>query len=158
MLDQCGGVQWPWPVDSGAAGIVQANPAAERRLFEDGLFYHADGKARFIFDLPQPLPEPVDPAYPLTLLTGRGSSAQWHTQTRTAKSAVLRRLYPAAPYVEINQHDALELRINTGDIVAVISRRGRMEANPRHRLGLRRGVAAARRLRAGRAGGVRGGR
>ena len=42
----------------------------------------------------------------MILLTGRGSAAQWHTQTRTAKSAVLRKLYPSEIYVEINPHDA----------------------------------------------------
>lgn len=31
---------------------------------------------------------------PFVLLTGGGSSAQWHTETRTAKPGVLRRLYP----------------------------------------------------------------
>src|SRR3546814_4121857 len=32
--------------------------------------------------------------YPLALLTGRGSSSQWHTQTRTRRSEVLRALAP----------------------------------------------------------------
>ena len=41
------------------------------------------------------------------LLTGRGSSAQWHTQTRTSKSQVLRTLYPDAPYAEINPNAEL---------------------------------------------------
>ena len=45
------------------------------------------------------LSRPTD-RFPLILLTGRGSAAQWHTQTRTAKSAVLRKLYPAQIYVE----------------------------------------------------------
>ena len=78
----------------------------ERRLFEDGQFYHADGRARFICESPRPLPEQPNRKYPFVLLTGRGSAAQWHTQTRTAKSAVLRKLYPQELYVEINPHDA----------------------------------------------------
>jgi Fe-S-cluster-containing dehydrogenase component len=41
-LERCGGIQWPLP-----AGTV-AMPGAERRLFEDGRFYHPDGKARLI--------------------------------------------------------------------------------------------------------------
>ena len=36
------------------------------------------------------------------LLTGRGTSAQWHTNTRTGKSDVLAKLYPENAYVEIN--------------------------------------------------------
>ena len=66
----------------------------------DGHFFHADGKARFIWSEPRPLPETPDAQYPFLLLTGRGSAAQWHTQTRTAKSEVLKKLYPADVYVE----------------------------------------------------------
>jgi assimilatory nitrate reductase catalytic subunit len=62
------------------------------------------------------------------LLTGRGSAAQWHTQTRTGKSAVLRRLYPNEPYVEINPQDARPLRIRSGNRVVVSSQRGRLHA------------------------------
>ena len=46
------------------------------------------------------MPEPVDDEYPFMLLTGRGTSAQWHTGTRTEKSDVLRQLRPASIYVE----------------------------------------------------------
>ena len=77
-LDARGGVQWPWPADAG-------DYEPERRLFEDGVFYHADGRARFRFDEPSPMPEPPDDEYPVILLTGRGTSSQWHTQTRTGK-------------------------------------------------------------------------
>jgi assimilatory nitrate reductase catalytic subunit len=62
------------------------------------------------------------------LLTGRGSAAQWHTQTRTAKSAVLRKLYPSELYVEINPHDAGRLAVHSGDLVRVWSRRGDLRA------------------------------
>ena len=48
--------------------------------------------------------------YPFMLLTGRGSSSQWHTQTRTGKSAVLRKLYPREVYVEISPVDARAAR------------------------------------------------
>ena len=121
MLDDCGGVQWPWTDE-------RSVPATERRLFEDGKFFHADGRAEFIFDLPRAMPESPDAEYPLLLLTGRGSSAQWHTQTRTGKSDVLRKLYPAGPYVEINEQDAARLGISMGDNVSVASRRGRLQA------------------------------
>ena len=57
------------------------------------------------------MPEPPDATYPFVLLTGRGTAAQWHTQTRTAKSAVLRKLYPPQLYVEINPADARALGI-----------------------------------------------
>jgi len=62
--------------------------------------------------------------FPLLLLTGRGSAAQWHTGTRTEKSAVLCELRPAAAYVEINPFDAAKLGISSGANVRVSSRRG----------------------------------
>ena len=47
---------------------------------------------------PRPLTEPPSERYPLILLlTGRGNVAQWHTDTRTGKSAVLRSPVPEAP-------------------------------------------------------------
>jgi assimilatory nitrate reductase catalytic subunit len=103
-------------------------PAQERRLFEDGEFFHPDGKARFIFETPRPVPEPTSEEFPFVLLTGRGSSAQWHTQTRTGKSDVLRKLYPARVYVEVSAEDASGLGIENGGRVRVRSPRGAVEA------------------------------
>ena len=122
-LDERGGVQWPCP-----AGEAAATLGTERRLFEDGRYYHPDGRARFLHEDPRPLPEPPTDRFPLLLLTGRGSAAQWHTQTRTAKSAVLRKLYPAEVYVEVNPVDAKARGIVTSDAVYVESRRGRISA------------------------------
>ncbi len=65
---------------------------------------------------------------PFVLLTGRGSASQWHTQTRTSHSDVLRKLYPAAIYVEINPSDARELQIHPGEQVNVVSQRGCIQA------------------------------
>lgn len=121
MLDRERGVQWPL-----AAGVELT--ARERRLFEDGRFFHGDGKARFLFEDPRPLPEPPSERYPFTLLSGRGSSSQWHTQTRTAKSAILRKLSPTEIYVEIAPADARRLGIAPDEQVAVVSRRARIRA------------------------------
>ena len=121
MLHEGGGVQWPLPANT-------SDMRQERRLFEDKRFYHADGRARFICEAPRPLPEQPNEKYPLLLLTGRGSAAQWHTQTRTAKSAVLRKLYPGELYIELSPQDAARLAIRTGDIVRVTSQRGELQA------------------------------
>lgn len=59
---------------------------------------------------------------------GRGSSAQWHTNTRTGKSAVLRKLYPRDVYVEMNADDARRRGILEGSIVEVAARRGIVKA------------------------------
>jgi assimilatory nitrate reductase catalytic subunit len=118
MLDDKRGVQWPLPQGQS----VEAR--SERRLFEDGRFFHPDGRARFVFGDPQRLPEPTCAEYPLTLLTGRGSSAEWHTGTRTRKSAVLRKLSSPSPYVELSPVDAASLGIAPDRLVVVESRRG----------------------------------
>ncbi len=100
----------------------------ERRLFADGRFFHADGRARFLFESPRPLPEPTNQRFPFVLLTGRGSASQWHTQTRTRQSAVLRKLSPAELFVEINPADAHELAIGPNEHVLIESQRGRVRA------------------------------
>ncbi len=150
MLDEMGGIQWPFterreskvdrqeargvgPVPTGHSSDtrpVGTGPASnERRLFEDGRFYHADGRAKFLFEDPRPMPEPPSAQFPLILLTGRGTASQWHTQTRTSKSAVLKKLYPAKLYVEINPTDARKRGIKPQDTVIVMSQRGRIRAS-----------------------------
>lgn len=118
MLDETGGIQWPYPSE----GAVRAN---QRRLFADGRFFFPDGRARFVFGTPRDLPEPPGGDFRYQLLTGRGSAAQWHTQTRTAKSGILRKLHPQDPYVEIHPADAADLGLRAGQWAAVESRRGR---------------------------------
>ena len=77
------------------------------------------------------MPEPPCKIYPYMLLTGRGSSAQWHTQTRTGKSAVLAQLSPAGIYVEMNPDDAQCFGIEDGGPVIIASRRGQLRAAAR---------------------------
>jgi assimilatory nitrate reductase catalytic subunit len=122
MLERLRGVQWPL-----RAGET-IEPKSERRLFTDGMFFHTDGKARLVFAEPRPLPEAPDDAYPLLLITGRGSASQWHTLTRTGKSAVLTKLGAPEPYVEISPVDADARGIAPGEEVLVESRRGHMAA------------------------------
>lgn len=156
MIDESGGVQWPFlqgsadaasAIDSSEACSIPAGPAdesvtttvtattvtaterTERRLFEDGRFYHADGRAKFLFEDPRPMPEQPSSKFPLILLTGRGTASQWHTQTRTSKSAVLKKLYPSRLYVEINPTDARKRGIKPQDTVIVMTQRGRVRAS-----------------------------
>jgi len=126
MLDDCGGIQWPFSPEEAATHEPPA--PAERRLFADAQFYHPDGRARFVFEAPRPMPEQPGKKYPFLLLTGRGSVSQWHTQTRTSKSSVLRKLYPQQVYVEINPADARPLGIQPNEVVVVESQRGRLQA------------------------------
>lgn len=72
----------------------------------------APGQALSDFSIIRPLAEPPDADYPFLLLTGRGTSSQWHTQTRASQSAVLRKLYPADPYVELHPTDAARQEVD----------------------------------------------
>ena len=140
-LSAAGGIQWPFTASDAAAEVggptssatplsaLNAQlPEQQRRLFADGKFFTPDARAIFHFDPPRPMPEPPDEAFPFILLTGRGSSAQWHTGSRTDKSAVLRKLAPTVLTAEINPDDATRLGIAAGDRVTVRSRRGTAEA------------------------------
>ncbi len=139
-IDAERGIQWPWPEQVGRGVPAEpsrnksptahrdGSPYPERRLFADGKFFTPDARARFFFDPPRPMPELPDAAYPFLLLTGRGSSAQWHTGSRTDKSAVLRKLAPTVLTVDIHPDDATQLGIAAGDRVAISSRRGATEA------------------------------
>lgn len=124
MLEECGGIQWP--AKSGEWEQGRGEP--ERRLFADGQFFHPDGRAKFLFEAPRPMPEPPSAKFPLVLLTGRGSASQWHTQTRTSKSDVLKKLYPQRVYVEINPANARPLGVGPNDMVTIESQRGRVTA------------------------------
>ncbi|MFV0442766.1 MAG: molybdopterin oxidoreductase family protein [Planctomycetaceae bacterium] len=124
------GIQWPCSIEeTSSTGDAAAADFTERRLFTEGRFYHADGRAKFLFEDPRPLAEKVSSRYPFLLLTGRGSASQWHTQTRTGKSAVLRKLYPAAPFVELNPTDAARLGVVHNERVLVASQRGNLIAS-----------------------------
>jgi assimilatory nitrate reductase catalytic subunit len=151
-LDRSGGIQWPFTAEDAARVGTGPLPAEwrERRLFADGNFPTPNGRARFLFDEPRPPAEMPDAEYPFVLLTGRGTSAQWHTNTRTGRSAVLRQMYPADCYVEVNPEDAARLGIADAARIAVETRRGRLEANavvtptvPLHYDGVNRLTAAS---------------
>ncbi len=121
MLDRHGGIQWPLPL-----GV--ADVETNRRLFVDGQYFTADQRAHFAFMAPRPLPEQTSVGYPLLLLTGRGSSAQWHTQTRTRCSEVLNRLSPSELHVEISPRDAKAMGIQPDELVNVVSQRASVQA------------------------------
>lgn len=121
MIEDRGGIQWPFPEGAPSS-------SSHRRLFEDGRFYTPSGKAQFVFEEARPVPEPVSGRYPFVLLTGRGGSSQWHTQTRTAKSSVLEKMHSQHVYVEINPKDAQKQNIFSGQWVYVATRRGCVKA------------------------------
>lgn len=117
QLENQGGIQWPYPEGKG-------DNTRERRLFSDGTFYTPTGKAKFLFCDPTEVKELPDAEFPYYLNTGRGTSSQWHTQTRTASSKILKKLYPADPYIEIHPKDASKEGFTNDDWLKVSSRRG----------------------------------
>jgi assimilatory nitrate reductase catalytic subunit len=105
--------QWPCP---------EGSTQGRARLYEDGRFATADGRARF-FDTPvERLAEPRDARYPFSLNTGRLRD-QWHGMSRTG---TLGRLFGHAPepVVELHPQDLARQRLAEGDLVRVSSRRG----------------------------------
>jgi assimilatory nitrate reductase catalytic subunit len=106
-------VQWPFP---------EGATEGKARLYEDGVFPTADGKAKFA-DVPYtPVAEPRDARYPFALTTGRLRD-QWHGMSRTG---TLGRLFGHVPEPGIDLHprDMARLQLSEGDLVHVTSRRG----------------------------------
>jgi len=98
-----------WPLRTGAAG--------PSRLFADGRFATADGRARLVaVEALEPAGMP-DTAFPLRLNTGRMRD-QWHTMTRTGLSPRLAR-HSAEPHVDVATADAALAGLVTGDLARV---------------------------------------
>ncbi|MBE2283495.1 MAG: molybdopterin-dependent oxidoreductase [Prosthecobacter sp.] len=123
MIRKRGGVQWPAKMTNDEWRMTN-----ERRLFEDGRFFTADKRARFCFDEPVAAPEQRCDEFPFILMTGRGTSAQWHTETRTGKSAVLSKMMPEDLMLDLNPADAAKLGVLDGQGVRVISKRAELTA------------------------------
>jgi assimilatory nitrate reductase catalytic subunit len=113
-------VQWPVRADA---------PTGTPRLIDNGRFFHADGKARFISTPPRgPVNAPTE-EFPLTLNTGRVRD-QWHTMTRTGRAPRLADHLPE-PYVDMHAQDALLAGIRDGELARVTSSWGSMAARLR---------------------------
>ncbi|MCZ2495549.1 molybdopterin-dependent oxidoreductase [Xylophilus sp. Kf1] len=107
--------QWPFP---------QGATAGRQRLYEDGVFATADGRARFIATPYRNVAEPRDARYPFALNTGRLRD-QWHGMSRTG---TLGRLFghAAEPVVQLHPNDMARRMLAPGALVSVQSRRGRI--------------------------------
>ena len=104
--------QWPLPADD----------TSRARFFADGRFYTADGRARIVATPLRPPRSRPAADRPLILNTGRVRD-QWHTMTRTGKTARLTSHY-AEPFLEIHPHDARTLGLGAADIARVESECG----------------------------------
>ena len=106
-------VQWPLP---------RGATAGTARLFGAGDFFTADGKARCIAVGERAPVHAADDSFPLVLNSGRIRD-QWHTMTRTGKTARLTGHIPE-PYVEIHPVDALACGVGENMLARVHSRWG----------------------------------
>ena len=104
-----------WPLKTGET-------TGKVRLYEDGIFPTADGKARFVSTVYKPVAEPRELRYPFSLSTGRLRD-QWHGMSRTG---TLGRLFGhvAEPCVQMNAQDMARRQLLEGDLVQVTSKRG----------------------------------
>lgn len=101
-----------WPVNS-------TYPNGRQHIFDDGRFYTPSQKAQFInvvAQLPQQTPTTE---FPLILNSGRLRD-QWHTMSRTGKSAALAKNIKE-PFLFINPQEAEQLGLNKSDLVKVTS-------------------------------------
>ncbi len=113
LLETSGPQQWP--LRAGAT-------AGTARLYCDGAFPTAGGRARFIEVQHRPPAEATDPRHPLHLNTGRLRD-QWHGMSRTG---LVSRLHAHAPEpaIEMNARDMERRGIAEGDLVRVKGKRG----------------------------------
>ncbi len=115
LIEQSRGIQWPYR--EGMEG-----GKGDQRLYSDGVFQYADGKAKLI-----PLPfidnneRPCDD-FPFWMNSGRVVE-HFHTRTRTGKLGNLNKFSPT-PYMEMNPDAAAELGIKHQSYVRIVSRRG----------------------------------
>ncbi|MBB5576028.1 nitrate reductase [Rhizobium paranaense] len=106
--------QWPQP-----AGTAPQTT----RFFAKGGFFHADGKARFVA-IKMPVSDRTSAEFPFTLNTGRIRD-QWHTMTRTGKSARLSS-HIAEPFAEIHPRDAIEIGVSDASLIEIESPQGKV--------------------------------
>lgn len=106
-LEETGGMQW-----------------GGERLYSDGVFPTADGRAKLHCVPCEPFLEQPNKEYDFILNTGR-TVEHWHTRTKTARVEQLHAMVPNA-WLEMNPADAKRLRLNSHDRVTVVSRRSRV--------------------------------
>jgi anaerobic selenocysteine-containing dehydrogenase len=120
VMEECGGIPWPYPKDCASP------PGASRRLYTDGRFQTADGRAKLFCVDWEPFPEQPTADFPFVLNTGR-TVEHWHTRTKTGVVPILEQMAPRA-WLEMNPVDAKRLTLRPHDLVDVVSRRGRVRS------------------------------
>ncbi len=105
--------QWPF---------VEGDKQGKDRLYSDGVFATANGKAQFFAASYLPTADQTSDQYPLHLLTGRLRD-QWHGMSRTGTVAQLYN-HVETPALSIHPDMLAERELNDGDIVRMFNQRG----------------------------------
>ena len=121
--------QWPVP-DGRSVGTP--------RLYTDGRFATADGRARLGAPAFVNRSEALSSEFPLILDTGRLRD-QWHTMTKTGRVNKLNGAEPL-PFCELHPDDAAARGIRTGDLLDVSAQRGAIRVAARVSTDIRAGV------------------
>ena len=130
LLETQGPQQWPYP--EGADG-------GKVRLYEDGHFPTADGKARFVAVEHKLTADVVVPELPISLLSGRMRD-HWHGMSRTGTVPRLFNLEDE-PLLAMHPCDMRHRSLESGDLVRVTNGRGEMIVRVAERAGLAKGRA-----------------
>ncbi|MFL9880615.1 molybdopterin-dependent oxidoreductase [Herbaspirillum rhizosphaerae] len=133
QFDELQPIQWPVTRSNSTDAAVTGTA----RLFGNHRYSHPDGKARFVATPPRGPAHLPDEEFPLTLNTGRVRD-QWHTMTRTGKSARLADHVPES-FVDMHPQDALRYGVREGGLARISSRWGAMVARVQHSGGIARG-------------------
>jgi len=123
-----GGLRWPVVDGKETAWRYTAGRDPYVKKAKGAHFYKAKGygeKAAFWLRPYHAPPESPDAEFPYWLCTGRVLE-HWHTGSMTRRVKELHQAVPRA-YVELNRADAMELGVKAGDLVRLVSRRGKLE-------------------------------
>ena len=118
--------------------LIEAGDPGEPIMFTGGIFPTDDGKARFVAADYIESAELPDAEYPFIFMTGR-QLEHWHTGTMTRHSRVLNTLEPWA-YILVNPGDLRSLDMESGDLLVIESRRGKLTVATRGDEGMQQGV------------------
>ncbi len=124
-------VQWP---------VTEEKPEGTKRLFSDGKFFTASGKAQFVAVTPKAPKNSTSREYPFVLNTGRLRD-QWHTMTRTGKTPKLMS-HRDELFVSMHPKDAETLGLKNHSLVSLKGKAtpdycliARLETTPTQALG-----------------------
>ncbi len=125
-IDDEGGLQWPVPTpDSPSTEYLHKGGVLRGK----GLFVAVDFRPPF---------ELADPEFPLVLSTGR-TLYHYNAATQTRRSEGLSTKQPES-FVEVHRRDARRLGLEDGQLVDVVSRRGRVRCRAMVSRQVRRGA------------------